>query len=590
MALFRARNENAATALEDIRTSLLNAMQDIPCYDTSQDALIDQAFEELKRPNTDAMSCLKIAKAHVLGYLSILECAEKTSNLSIIKQRVKKSKANLIEGLLLEVLEKEPALFYPHTEKLLLYFNAIRKMNADKKIPERIRQDEELVLLEQGQPLRQLDLNRTEALSRLKANRPLVFDLTTLGLGDACMLPPAIMMLASTLETIRSQSPIRLVVDKKIANMFRYMVGGRRNIEVYHVDDKSAAAFNLCFLTKLATGNQTASENVELGLWDDESEKKAGIIMGLRLFIDWIFAIADDKMCHDFLINEIDYVATNCYADNSKIFANTFPRAVQRSLSSILGIKIFGTSDRDDITECSQGIKKYIEEYIKCDPSLENQLIKLQQMAGFENGYICFIERGSDDFKVMTVNLFAEIVEKLADFCRQSNVGIVLIKTSNDKEDVADQITSLLLQRRIPYYRISIKEEIAYTLAFLRHARGVIGPDTFLTHAAEYFPKLPVLKIFSAGNYYTFRIKHNSIGVEHSLAKRSYENLDTDVFFESWLYKKAFIHPLTILAAEERINENHIIIQEIQDIFLERLRRGVEELCSRMRDQKRSGH
>lgn len=581
MALSWAHQEDMATTFEDIRISLLHALRDIPCYDTSQEALIDHAFEELKQPYTEAMSCLKIAKAHALGYPSIFACAEKTNNLSIIKQRVKKGKANLIEGVLAEVLKKRRTLFYPHAEILLLYLNALRRMHTDKQIAERIRQDEELSLLERGQPFAQAGLEGAEALSRLQTNRPLVFDMTTLGLGDACLLPPAIMMLATTLEMMGSQSPIRLVVDKKIANMIRYMVGRRSNIEVYPTEDKTDATGNLSLLMQLASDCQVPLEKIEAEVQDGAGEK--GIIVGLRLFIEWIFAMVDDKTRHDFLINEIDYVATNC-SDGREVFASTFPRAVQRSLSCVLGMKIFDTPTRDDITECSQGIKRYIEEYMQHKPSLENQLLELQHMAGFENGYICIIERGSDDFKVMTPSLFAEIIEGLAPFCHQAKVGIVLINTSNNEKDTSDQLTSLLMPHHLPYYEVKIEKEIAYTLAYLQGARGVIGPDTFLTHVAEYFPELPVLKLFVAGNCRTFRIKQDIIAVEHSIAKRSHENLDTDVIFESWLYKKAFIHPFTTLARGDSPGRYHVIIKEVQGIFLERLKRGIVELCNRMRD------
>lgn len=571
--------------LEKIAAVLLVEMQAIPCYENGRLSPIDQAFEELKRPSSDPLSCLRIAKAHILACPSLAGAKEKSESLLGLKQRIKKSQATLMAELLLEALEQNPALFQPHAENLLLYFRAVRVSEMDEKIHDRREQDRILQRVERGQFIPGRSAEQVSAFARLKAGRPLVIDMATLGLGDTCLLPPGLLTVAKTLEMLQCQAPVRLVVHQKMLPLIRHMVAGYGNIEVYSIADKFQNACNLELLLQLASDYEEPAGTSEGETLDGPTKSLPGLILSLRLFIEWIYVLVDNATRTKFLIQEMDYVATKPLCQELALsWSDTFVRAIQRSFSMTLGLKVFDLLTRDDIEDCARGIQACIAEYLANNPSLESYLKHVRSRPGFENGYICLVDRGSDDFKMMTASLFDEIVRSLGGFCRQKRLGLVLIKTSADKNKHLHHLVVRLLEDELPHVVIEIADDVAHTLAFLQHARGVIGPDTFLTHIAEYFPDVAILKIFVSGNRFSFRITAAPVMVEHPLARAASERYDVDVFFDSWLYKREFVHPLAILSSPEENSHFHPIIQETQSSFLRAVQRGLTALKKKINE------
>lgn len=578
----------AMRVFEQQRLSLLECMKQIDCYEDGDIPQMDQAFAVLRSSNIDRQSCLRVAKTYLtfskMGLLA-QEFKNPEGTIQSILQSLKtekdgypvlSEKENILRWILLNVLPEYPALFEGYaqdlyryvltTEHLLLFFGGIRT---------RIQEDEKLTSLEQGNVLLSLRKDAAEAIVRLKKHLPIVFALQKMGLEDIFLALPAIQDIASTFKQLRICSPLRLTVPAKLAPLIQYLFDDDERIEVYSIETQDMDLY-LESLQRLAYPTIEKRNNWEDREFSTSGADQGGIVLSLGtrdLDPDKIQQVKQDK---DIGFGTISFLNTSPYADPEGVSpsATNFRRAMQRSLSHILGIKVYTDRQRDTIDQLTSRLEQYLFSYTLMSSSWRDTFDTLATQHGFEQGYICIIERGTIESKQLTANLFLFILEEIADVCKKRNIGVLLIKNQNSERPGSEQFLDIARQKDIPYHEILIREDVAYILAFLKHARGVIGPDTFLTHAAEYFVGMPVIDMFSNSNCYAFRLNGRMQCVEHPLAKGTRWDSNLATYPESELYRREIVHPFTIISDEER-SKYHPLIYAVQTIFAQRLREGL---------------
>ncbi len=578
--------------IEEKRLALLHCLDRIPCYGDEHGPSMEHAFVALKAPRTDCQSCLQIVKT----YLCTSRITKLTRALHKSKAEMKDiyhwllqrpdeppiidGKENIIRWIVTDALERDATFFGNYAEDLYQYFlfhsyllACIGGMQA------RMKAEERLLPLKRGQVPNLLHKDMADVILRLKKHQPVVFATQTMGLGDIIMSLPAIQDVAHTFAQLLVGSPLRLVVPSKLAPMIQYLMNEEIGIEVYTIETKDANLFTEC-LECLAYPDMDVPENVS-SLEHVVQRKQGGTVLLLGFRGTNLEKITQVRQESNVYFGAIDFMNTYPYSsEDTSVFATTYRRSMQRSLSTTLGIKIYDDETRDNIDQIVERMERYLVEYVQQSSSLQKEITELKK-SGFENGYICCIEQGTIESKRLTADLFAFMLDELADFCRQHAIGILLIKNQADAPDAASTLSSIAYQKGLAYHEVIIREDIAYTLVFLREARGVIGPDTFLTHAAEFISSGPVLDILSNSNGQSFRLSEHTYLVEHVLAKGVRWDSRHVSYEECRIYTQEFTHPFTILSNETRA-KFHYLIQSAQDVLVQRLRESLAQFCAQI--------
>lgn len=570
--------EVAPISLEAMREALLEKLKDIPEYDPEKGSQIDQAFEELKHPVDDPqLSCLRIAKA----YLSL---KEETSPNEIKKEEDKErkeqlEKAILIRWLLMSALETTNIkdFFENYADELNSYFRALVKVETTSELEDKKRKDIILGSMQQGEILKELDDTQSEALKRIKENKPLVFLMVDTGYGDMLLMAAAVADTAKTLEMIGSKSNIRYLVKPEMAELISAMLQNYPNIEVVPT---YATNPDPLYLARLAIDNKPHIQFDENGNpFVPNYEQDAGIIL-----------VNDQRPQRP--VNKEDFPKGTLYLGAHRPLglpltqninsSYTFRHTMQVKLSYRLGLKIFNTARRNDISEFSEGIEKYINEYLESGKGeyIRNILDQLKRRPGFDNGFISIVSHGSNGSKRITPSVADYISQELSNFCKENNIGVVLLRTDNHKKPVdkeSDQIEEHIEKYDIPIYQFFITPQIIDTLVLLKDSCGIMGPDTMLMHIAEFFKDKPVLDIHASTHKLLWRIDDRVITAQHIIAYQGELNLiQTRALSEIMSLYEQIIHPLTVLTKDEKSNY-HPLIQTVQDNIGNKIKNGIEE-------------
>ncbi len=543
-------------------------MDDTPAYSSEKGSQIDQAFEELRRPTADPQSCIRIARAYMCEGRSPLE--RNNENM----------KGSLIRWLVVEALQTNPSLFSPYAYELRTYFDRLATQETVRVLQRRIQIDALLSTMQQGEAFKEMNSSQVEILSRLKANKPVVISMAYGPFGDTMLMTPAIEDIAKTLKKIGSGSKIRYIVKGEIVDLVRCMLRAYENTEVIAYDYRHDQSYYL-YLARLAVENMPEIQFTTEGAPSivDYAEK-AGIILGWE-------RPGEEYTAQSFLQGTVfgrlkPFNSRILPLDGpDKVFANTSRRSLQRDLSDFLGVKIFESATLDDITHLSQGMQTFLQAYVTTKESADvcATLGELNPKTGFENGYLCVISQGSKDVKRILPGLAHVIAGEVADFCKQHHIGIVLIQT-HPKDDV--NLAFHFTAHGIPTHQFPTTKRVTDTLVLLQSARGVIGPDTFLLHAAEYFQDTPIVNFHADSAQRVFRIDDRVIPVQHPIAKQAEANLRVYIPGHSELYTREIIHPLTPLLTHEQRTSFHPLIQEAQNSLLHEARSALHEFKQRI--------
>jgi hypothetical protein len=590
----------------DIAQAILICEQQRLCLLDRLHSLLDEGEEDderdmnwilttLRSPDTQGRSCLPIAQA----YLSCSKIGELTracagTNATVYDvlhmlhagnedQPALDEKENVVRWILLEMLAEEPALFggcarqLHHyllaIEHLLLFFSGIRN---------RIQEDHALQTLRQGDLLPALRKDAAQRIMRLRKHLPIVFALQRMGLGDILLALPAIADMNETLRQLRVHSPLRITVPTKLAPLIQYLFDDDERVEVYSIEttDMNLYQDSLRSLAYPQPGDEVLVEQggmvLALGSRDLDPAlvrqgEQEGVLFGLISFLN-----TSPYSDHITELASSDEVVSTA----SRFMATTFRRAMQRSLSHALGIKIYDDEQRDNLDRLTLRLAHYLSAYTQTTPAWLD-VTALHTQPGFEQGYISIIQRGTVASKHLTGNLFSFILTELAVTCQQEHIGVVLITDPQSDKMNLQPFRESARSMHLPYREISIQENVAYSLALLQHARGVIGPDTFLTHAAEYMIGVPVVNLFSSSNSFTFRVDERLLGVEHTLARGTRWDSNLATYPEGELYRHEFVHPFTVLLPTEKA-QYHPLIYGVQALFTQRIHESLHQFCTRI--------
>ena len=380
---------------------------------------------------------------------------------------------------------------------------------------------------------------------------------------------PAICNVADTFEQLGLKNPIRIVVPQKLGALIQFVLNKYKYIEVYSLDIENMEMY-IEIVKKLAYREFDSTEQDE--------NRQGGIIVSLIVDIGQNEKKIDgNQPILSFMVNFLPLSSLN-YEELQPAFFTTYKSAMQISLSYQLGIKMY---HEEDHCQLAQTLEVYLKQYTKKSCFWQEHINKLKESKGFEQGYICLIEQGSIQTKWVITSLFTFLLTQLQKFCQIYQIGIVLIKNSDQELDTSIKKADIAREKGIAYEEITIQDDIAYTLAFLQHAQGVIGPDTFLLHAAEYFPDLPLLGLYSNSHVGIFRLNKSTYQVSHMLANGALWDAYFVSYNESHFYSQEILHPFTILNYEEKSNY-HPLIQTVQDAFRQRLQEALSHFCTQI--------
>lgn len=542
----------------------IQSMEIVPSYNSEKGSQLDQAFEELKRPATDPLSCLRIAKAYVL------------EGRAPRNRRDEDNKGTLIRWLVAEALERKPSLFGPYRTDLKKYFDCLLTEETEQIKAWLKARDQSLSTIKRGDPFQDgHEYNKalqTEALSRLKAGKPLVIAITGAGYGDIIIMTPTVGDVAKTLQLIGSASRIRYVVRDKVAALVRYMLEDYKNVEVISYEGKNDALY----LSNLALEQVPEVQfDVRGKSFIDGHEERAGIILA--------WEIENPAKKDNYVKSIVHLMAGHSEVfpidDPDKVLVNSARESWQRDFSRNLGVKIFDNATRDDIAHVSMGLIKYIGDYLARETRIEvrEHLAVLEKKPGFENGFICIVNAGSNDNKRITPSLASAIASQLASFCQNNNVGVLLLRSDYGDHGANENtlLKPIFMKHGIPAHQFFLTERVVDALVLMQASIAIIGPDTFLTHVGELFLDKPTVSFYADSAKGDFRIDNRVIAIQHPIGKQAEKNLLNYVPKISRLYASEIIHPFTDLSIDEE--KSHYLVQVAQASFLEEVKTGMSK-------------
>ena len=498
---------------------------------------INEAFELLKGPSSDHWQVLRIA-------LSVLVDGEKSRLAGGILQ----TKAELLRWVIMAALELNEQLFKPFGDELRKCFIASSKSIEDKRDLDLWSRNEDLIKMANGQILHGLSKKQLEALSFLQDGCPVIWWLNNAGLGDTIMLVPLVRNLIQTCKVMGYKNRFFITVNQKIERLVSHMIGQVKGIKVTYV--QSAHDF--------AVQEVKWTERCITICWSYDRSCPAPIRNGL------VFEIGENN----------PWKQTD-ESDSGSI--GSFLRFQQILLSNRLGIKIFDNNIKQDIVDSAVGIESFVNEYAG-----ENKDFTYKDNdIATGNRYICIALKGSNGMKQLSEDMLNLIADEIKSFCVVDKIGIVLL-SDIDSIDV-NKHQAIFKNLGITCEVISDNKPIAEFVTAIINSVGMIGPDTFFTHLAEFFPsKISTLNIFTVSSSLKYRLLPSRIGalhvVEHPIVSQATRDHVMYMRKAGQLYSKEVSDFFAI--SSEKINLYTPIIHTIQSNFAQQTKEKLKDLLS----------
>lgn len=248
-------------------------------------------------------------------------------------------------------------------------------------------------------------------------------------------------------------------------------------------------------------------------------------------------------------------------------------------LMGMLGLSSGKMETRENAREMGKNLSLYVQEYVRRHPEIEDKLLKINETAGFENGFIYYISDGSQITKHMTPGLNSFIAKHVAEFCRKNKIGIVFIHSNvNEPENEVEEIASFH-EAGIPVQYLGVQkgQPIEETIALLTHetCRGGITPDSLLKHLVGLVkPSMPNFVISQDANIDYWAIPGTTnISAMHPMAifagraGHQYALYEAEFMMGENKVAPAFPFENLFDLAESTINDLPPLLREFQEAF-----------------------
>lgn len=197
--------------------------------------------------------------------------------------------------------------------------------------------------------------------------------------------------------------------------------------------------------------------------------------------------------------------------------------------------------------------------------------------------YIVIIPQGGVASKTLTIESHELLAEGLYSICNRRNYEVVMIVSP---ENGNSEWLNPYRNRGIRANLFTHTDWVESSISVIMNSKGVIGVDTFLTHAAELFsPDLPVLALHTISNDKKYRLnpeseKNRIITVCHPLVDQAEQDGITYFLRTGRLYQQVVnffdvsrnnfpdLHPLTRLFQEEFANRLENGLEQFTQLVL----------------------
>lgn len=515
------------------RVQLLEKLTDIPAFLTDHDKTgIEYALSALAAPIESVSSPLAIAKTYLLEH-------DGDSNESSIF---------ILRWILRQALEANPALFAPVGLQLREYIEETTptwKTTSYKKIPH--ADLEHMLALQMGEPLGKNSIMR----EKLTSGAPIIFDYSHTGLGDVLLSLPMIYDVAKIIQMRSVHNRLTIVVSKNMRALTQKILEDFPFVEVIAETEPKD--------TKKLFRHKATGPNGEKG-----AILTYNPITNLELY--------EEGFAEGYLyIPPLPEVTSDAEAAQW----NTFRRRLQAQFSWLFQTVMFDSEHRDDISGLQTKLKETTAAYLAQYPEQQAKINKIT--ANHKGGYVVIVDKGSTKEKQLTPSAVNAMLDMLAPFCHENEMAVVLLHSQT-----FDTAITPTTKRGIPVYETGISTEFAHTFTWLQSAKATIGPDTFLTHAAEFFPH-PVLNLHIDSHPVAWSVDDKVRWALFAFARGLLEeNTQEYLPGESEWYRQKLLHPFTLLGGTrgKRRKPLHPIIFAVQKAFEEEIAKAMEELTS----------
>lgn len=517
---------------------LLQQLEGIPCFpDTSDKTGFARAYESLQQEESAAEP-----ESFPLGIVKAFLFSQRQHDTA--------GEAYLLKRILMQALAVSPELFGPYAQEIRDYLAAISQKNFFNESSVSEGELKAFSSLTSGDALPGAIPNGIR--NRILHGDPVVIDISTTALGDGLLLCTNVYDIAQAIRKMGTKNKFTVVVSASISPVAKALLKDIPEVLLtVGPGDTSDEDEEQAFLQDLAT---------------DGMGRKGTIF---KFYATRSIYIDDDYIYQPFYLPVMPEIT-----DPEEAYSwSTYRRQMQANISTLAGTVLFDPQHPNESEDLRRSLLEHIQGYLDVHPQQQIQLDRLRkEHAG---GYICLVTNGSTAQKSLPKSAQSFILDAVSDYCRKTDTAVVVINTQKNTPVLVRQG-----EKRVETYETGIDNDIFYAASFLAGAKAVIGPDTFLTHLAEFLPTA-VLDLHVDSHPSFWRLDERMHTAQSFLVNGMIEE-NAWIYdpADSALYADSFTHPFVLgVGRRKRL---HSLVRTVQESFAREIQREIGMLLSQV--------